>query len=171
MNANPKNKFNLMLFSLIASFIAIAISLNFLNDIVEKVKVSKVKVAEINRDIELIDKISKEKKQYEKDIQKITSTLPSEYYEISFFATQLEKIALTNGLTLDINIDKSKIEEKENYDSVTYVVNVKGSYPSVSEFLSQMSKLPYHTILERFNISIEEGKLTTIISFKIYVQK
>jgi Tfp pilus assembly protein PilO len=171
MNINPKNKFNLMVASLFFSFVAIGLCLNLLNGIVEKVKVSKIKVAEINRDIALLDKISEEKKQHENNIQKITNTLPSEYYEVSFFTTQIERLARNNNLILEISIDKSKKEERETYDSIAYALEIKGSYPLVSQFLSQMSRLPYHTIVERMNISNEEGELTTQITFKLFVEK
>ncbi len=171
MNTKPQTKFKLILISFFASFFAIVFSFYFLHEIVIKVRDSKIKIAEVKRDTALLDKISQEKKQYSNDIQKITSTLPSEYYEVSFFTTQLEQLAQNNNLILEINIDKSKKEEKGSFSSIEYALDIEGSYPSISEFLSQISKLSYHTSIDQLKIFSEEGILTANVKFKLFVEK
>ena len=171
MNIKPQIKYKLILISFFTSFIAIAISLYFLKGIVADVKNSKTKVAEINRDISLLDKILLEKKQYANDIQIVKTTLPSQYYEVSYFTTQLERLAQNNNLALEVGIDKSKKEEKGSYSSITYALDIKGNYPSVSEFLKQMSKLPYHTSVNKIQILNGEEGLTTKVIFRLYVEK
>ena len=171
MVSNSKNKFRLIVTLLLCTFAGIAFSLNYLRNIAGKVRESKIKVAEINRDISLLDKIALEKNQYTTDIQKVKNTLPFEYYQVSFFTTQLERLAQNNSLNLEIDIEDKKTEETTTIDSVSYALEAKGSYSSVSNFLSQISKLPFHTSLERMEVAQKEGELITKISFKLYVEK
>ncbi len=171
MMANTQNKLKFTTIALFTSFITIIIGLNILKGIVSKVKTSKLKVAEINRDISLIDKVNDDVKKYESEIKEIVNTLPHEYYELSFFNSQIENIAKENNLTLDIQADKEKKEEKELYDSIGYSISMTGKYLSFANFLSQMSKLPYHTKIDKINIFNEEGVLTAKINFRIFVQK
>lgn len=171
MGTNTKTKLKLISLSLTLSFVGIAVSLYFLKSIAIKVKESKVKVAEINRDISLLDKISQEKAQYANDIEKIKDTLPSEYYQISFFTTELERLAQENGASLEINIDPKKGEETDTISSIKYVLEMDGSYTSISNFLSQLSRLPYHTNLDQMNLARKEGEPVGKITFKLFVQK
>lgn len=168
---NPQTKYKLIVISLLSSFIAIGFGLYFLNKVASDVRGSKIKIAEINRDVDLLEKITKEEKQYEVDIQKVKSTLPSEYYEVSFFTTQLERLAQNNNLALNININKDKKKEKDSYESVTYSLEINGKYSSVSDFLSQMSKLPYHTSVDRLEIESGEGGPVTEVIFRLFVEK
>lgn len=171
MNVNSNNRFKLMTIALLLSFVGIAVCFNMLHLIVGKVKESKIKVDETKRDIALIDKIAQENKQYSAEIQKVKNTLPLEYYEVSFFTTQVEKLAQNNSLELETRIDKDKKEEGAEYDSIIYSLEMKGGYPSISLFLSQLSKLPYHTKVEKMGIAYEEGSLVSKINFKLFVQK
>ena len=171
MNINPKNKFRLIILSLTVSFISIVILFHYLRGIVDEVKNTKIKIAEVDRDIVLLDKISEDKNQYSADIQKIESTLPSEYFEISFFTAQLENIARNNNLELSINIDKHKKDETESYGTIAYVLEVRGGYPAISDFLSRILKLPYHTSIDKIGISKDEDGIIAKIGFRLFVQK
>lgn len=171
MVINHQNKYKLIVISLIFSFFAISAGLYFLNDIAVRVRQSKIKIAEINRDISLLDKIVQEKSQYENDIQRVKSTLPTEYYEVSFFTTQLERLAQNNNLTLEINIDQNKKDEKETYDSVAYSLELRGTYQPVSEYFSQISKLAYHTTIDHMEILNEEGILTAKVKLRLFLEK
>ena len=171
MNTNPKTKFNFILIFLVILFLIHFCSPSTINNVAGKVRESKIKVAEINRDISLLDKISHENSQYANDIQKVVNTLPSKYFQVSFFSAELERIAQNNSLTLTINIDKEKKEETETISSIEYALEVTGSYASISNFLSQMSKLPYHTSLEHTEISKKESEPMAKITFKLFVQK
>jgi Tfp pilus assembly protein PilO len=171
MDTNIKTKLRAISLSLVLTFIGIAVSFYFLKNIAIKVKENKIKVAEINRDISLINKISQEKNQYENDIKKIKNTLPSEYYQISFFTKEIERLSQNNGLTLNIKIDSKKNEETDTVSSIKYVLEVDGSYTSISNFLTQLSKLPYHTSLNQMNIERKEGEPVGKIVFKLFVQK
>lgn len=170
MGANTKYKFRLILTILIFLIAGVVISLYFLNNIVGSVKESKVKVAQIKRDVALLDKISQEKTQYSSDIQKIKSTLPSMYYEISFFATELERLAQNNDLTMQISIDEKKKEETNTINSISFLLEIDGTYTSVSYFLTQLSKLPYHTKLERMEFARNEDQPAAKITFKLFTQ-
>ncbi|MFC1600672.1 type 4a pilus biogenesis protein PilO [Patescibacteria group bacterium] len=170
MGTNIKTRFRLILTILVLLFVGVSSSLYFLKDIVGKVKISKVKVAEIKRDVSLLDKISQEKNQYSDNIDKIKSTLPSKYYEISFFTTELERLAQNNGLNMQININENKKEETSTVNSISYLLEIDGNYTSVSNFLTQLSNLPYHTNLERLEFSRKEDQPAVKITFKLFTQ-
>jgi len=142
-----------------------------LSKIANTVKMSKVKVAEINRDIALLDKIVEDRNQYSGDIKKVKFSFPASYDEVSFFTQQLERLAQSGGITLAISIDPGKKEEKEKYSSIMYSMKISGVYTQVSEFLTQIAKLPYHTSVDFLKMGAEGGSLVTNVKFRLFVEK
>ncbi len=171
ISIDKRFKFRFSVVLTAVSFVLIGVGFYQLSKIAITVKKSKVKVAEINRDLVLLDRIVEDRKQYGGDISKIKFTLPSEYYEVSFFSQQLERLAQNNNLILNIKIEQNKKEEKEPFDSIAYAVNLSGSYSNVSEFLSQLAKLPYHTSVDLVKMNLEEGELATDVKFRLFVEK
>jgi len=171
ISIDSKLKFRLIILSAIVSFIAVGVGMMFLSKIANTVKESKVKVAEINRDISLLDKIVEDRKQYGGDIKKVENSFPASYDEVSFFTEQLERLAQSGGITLQISIDKSKMEEKEQYASILYSFRISGGYTQTSEFLTQIAKLPYHTSVDVLKMGVESGSLVTNVKFRLFVEK
>ena len=167
----PQLKFRLAIFSLLASFGAVIFGLYSFSRIAATVGESKVKVAEISRDVELLDNLMEERKLYAGEIRKVKSSLPAKYYEISYFITQLERLAQNNGLVMEISIGKEKNEEKGSYASITFSLDIVGKRSSVSDFLSQLSKLRYHTSVDKLMVDIDVAEPVTEVEFRLFVEK
>lgn len=168
---DPKLKFKLAVLSLIASFAAVVFGLYSVSKIADTVVKSKVKVAETERDIILLDKLVEERKLYAGEIRKVKSSLPGKYYEISFFVTQLERLAQNNSLGMEIDIDPDKKDEKGSYSSIIFSLKFTGDYNRVSDFLSQMSKLTYHTSVDNIKMDFEGGEIATLVKLRLFVEK
>lgn len=167
----PNLKFKLAILSLLASLGAVFFGLYSISKIAVAISESKVKVAEISRDIELLDNLMEERKLYASEIRKVKSSLPAKYYEISYFITQLERLAQNNGLVMEISINKEKNEEKGSYASITFSLNLMGKRSSVSDFLSQLSKLRYHTSVDKLMVDIDGAEPVTEVEFRLFVEK
>jgi len=168
---DPKLKFKLAVLSLMASVAAVVFGLYSVSKIADTVVKSKVKVAETERDIVLLDKLVEERKLYAGEIRKVKSSLPGKYYEISFFVAQLERLAQNNGLGMDIDIDSDKRDEKGSYSSIVFSLEFIGDYNRVSDFLTQMSKLTYHTTVDNIKMDFEDGELVTLVKLRLFVEK
>lgn len=166
-----ENKYKKVRLLLVATFGLIIFGLSYLRNITANLRTSKTRIAEVERDITLLNQIQQDIKQYSQMINEVKSTLPSEYYEISFFTKQLEKLAENSNLTTQIAIDEEKKKEKDTYSSIGYSLNVTGNYISISDFLSQISKLPYHTSVD--NLEISSGAEGTIakVKLRLFIQK
>ncbi len=132
---------------------------------------SQRSIAETERDINLIDKIKRDNMVYKNSIQLVEGTLPSNYFEVAFFSSEIERLARENTLDLKINIDQKTKEEKASYNSAVYSLETNGSYSAVTNFLTQMAKLPYHTSIDYLKITKEEGKTISNIKFRLFIQK
>jgi len=168
---DPKLKFKLAVLSLMVSFTAVVFGLFSVSKIANTVVKSKIKVAETERDIVLLDKLVEERKLYAGEIRKVKSSLPGKYYEISFFVTQLERLAQNNSLGMDIDIDPDKKDEKESYSSILFSLKFTGDYNRVSDFLTQMSKLTYHTSVDSIKMDFEGGEIKTLVKLRLFVEK
>lgn len=168
---NSQTKYKLVMVLLLTTFIAIIFCLYYLKGLAANLVTNRINIAETERDIVLLDKIIKEKSQYTSDINKVKNTLPSKYYEVAFITTQIEALAQRDNLAIQTSIDQKATEEKGSYSSITYSLILNGSFSSVSEFLSQVAKLPYHTSIDDLKMSVEGGGLVSDIKMRLYIQK
>lgn len=171
VTGNIRIKYKIVIVILMATSAAVVIGLYLLDGISKTVSKSRTRIAEMNRDLVLIDKTLADKARYEADIVKVKNTIPSQYFEVSYFTTQVERIAINNNLTLVLNIDQKKKEEKAPYASIAFSLETDGNYSQIAEFFSQLSKLPYHTSVDYLKMSKDDGTLKTEAKFKLFVEK
>lgn len=168
---NQEIKFKLTIAIAVASFVCVVFVAHLLSGVVDNVKRNRVKIAEIERDIILLDQITQQTQIHRDNIRKVRSTLPSEYYEISFFFVQLEQLAQSNNLSIEISIEPNRKVESAAYDTVAFALNLQGSYSNVTNFLAQLTKLAYHTQVDYLNMSDEGGSLSTDMKLRLFVDK
>jgi Tfp pilus assembly protein PilO len=168
---NPHTRYKLVMLLLVSSFVAIIFCLYNIQRLALSLKNIKVNIAESKRDIILIDKVTNERSQYINDINNVKSTLPSKYFEIAYFTSQLETLAELNSLAIQTSIDQKSIEETDTYSSISYSLILNGSFSSVSSFLSQLLKLPYNTYIDNLKMSIENEGLVSHIKIKLFIEK
>jgi Tfp pilus assembly protein PilO len=156
---------------LIASFTLVIYAGNRLNTETKLISSQKQTLAGLNHDLEMLDKVLSDRQNYESDIITIKNSLPSSYYEISFFTSQIERLAQINALQLETTIDPNVKEEKGGYSSLKFTINTKGAYQSYSNFLSAIANLPYHTIVDSIKVTKQEGALAQVTIFRLFVNK
>ena len=123
----PERKYNIVRLSLLVSLFVIVVGLYFFHSITTDVNRSRIQIAEVENDISLLNQLQQDNRNYSKEINEIKSTLPLEYYEVSFFSAQLEKLAEENNLVIRILVDEDKEEEKSGYNSIMYSLELVGS--------------------------------------------
>jgi len=168
---NLKTKYRLVTVTLLGTLAVIIFCLYYLKDLATNINAARVNIAETQRDIALIDKVTNDMNLYMGDINKLKNTLPSRYFEVAFFTSQLETLAGRNNLSMQVDINEKAVEEKGMYSSISYSLELNGSFSSISEFLSQVAKLPYHTTVSNLNMSIKNGGLVGIVEIKLFIEK
>ena len=97
--------------------------------------------------------------------------MPTRYSEVAFFTSQMERLAENNAVSILTTIDKDQTQERQPFNSIVYSIEAQGNYPNTAEFLTQMSRLPYHTVVDSLRIESDDGGLTTNIRFRLFVEK
>ena len=167
----PEKNLKLAVFLLVSTFVLIIYGFYHLKGTVENVRAGKIKIAEVQRDLDLITRARIDRDQYTSDILRIRSTLPTRYSEVAFFTSQMERLAENNAVSILTTIDKDQTQERQPFNSIVYSIEAQGNYPNTAEFLTQMSRLPYHTVVDSLRIESDDGGLTTNIRFRLFVEK
>lgn len=152
------------------TFLLLIFSCVKVHQIKQKVEATKIRLANLERDISNLDEIIQNKEKYEPRINKLYQSLPSSYNQVAFFARELEKIALSQGENLEIKIDDTRKSEG-NMSSLAFTVKIQGGYQSVKNTLSLLANLPYHTSIDSLKTDNTEGNLTTIVNFRLFMKK
>ncbi len=168
---SEKLKFKIVALISLVSFLAVVYGLFALARISDTVRTAKKKVAETQRDVAVLDGIVKDMSTYDADIKRIGSSFPSSVYDISYFAGQLERLASVNNLDLAIKFSREKTQEKLPYDSISMLLTIDGKYSDLSKFLSDISKLPYHTQIIRLDVEGENEVVSGKVNMKIFIKK
>jgi Tfp pilus assembly protein PilO len=168
---NPESQFKLIILGLVATTLGIFGGMYIISGQKEKIIESKTKIAETKRDLALLDNITQDINRNRGIIEKIKTTLPGQYHEVSFFVGQLERLAQNNNLTLEVNMEPVKKDERANYESVAYSMLINGSYSDVANFLTQISKLAYHTSVDQVTMSNDGGPLVTRVKSRLFIEK
>ncbi|OGM08994.1 hypothetical protein A2159_01225 [Candidatus Woesebacteria bacterium RBG_13_34_9] len=140
------------------------------HQITKKVNETKIRLEDLDSDITNLDKIMNDKVVYEIQIDKLYQSLPSNYYQVAYFARQLESIASNEGENIELKIDDDRKNEGD-LSSLTFSVIIKGGYQSVKNTLSMLAQLPYHTSIDSLKTENEEGNLVTTVNFRLLMKK
>ncbi|OGD53271.1 hypothetical protein A3J78_00895 [Candidatus Beckwithbacteria bacterium RBG_13_35_6] len=106
------------------------------------------------------------------DLQLLAVILPDKRGIIDFLS-ELEKEASASGLTIKINFnEKSVKKEADNLFSVSFSLNLNGTYFGIVNFIKKVERVPQFVIIEDVNIQSPEGldkKNNAILKMKCYV--
>ena len=171
ISVSEKMKIKFIIVFSVVSFVAMIWGLYSLSNVASIVLANKVRTAEVKRDVELLDRIFEDRKEYGDDIAKVKSSFPSSVYDVSFFAVQLEKLAESKEIVLTLKFDQKEKEEKALYDSITVSLDARGKYLNISEYLSEITKLPYHTEIAQMEINGKDGVTSAKVKLKLFTEK
>lgn len=163
-----KNKLNIIISISCTVFIFLVISGSWLNKEKKVVVNNKIRLAELNRDLNHLDKILVEEKENRQKIKTVSETLPSNYEEVAFFAEQVENTGKKKNQDLELKIDKVLKDEKDGLSSLKFDLKSSGTYSTFSEMLSQIAQFPYHTKFDSIKMQkIEGGGISTITTLRL----
>lgn len=130
----------------------------------------KVALAGLKNDLTHLDTILTDKKQYGAAIGSVTRTLPKDYNEVASAVGTLEQVAKSTNLTGDLTIDDKPKPESNGLQSLSIVFHTTGSYSDINTFLTNVSLLPYHTRVDALQFDGTGGKITAVITIRLYMQ-
>ena len=149
----------------------ITIFLSFLISKEKKTLVNKqVQLANLQKDLDLLDKILVEVKENKNRIKQVSNSLPASFEEVAFFISQVERIAGINNQKLEINISKESQSNKDGFIGLPISLKTSGSYSNFSNMLTGLAKLPYHTKISLIKIEEADGNITALIEIFLYLR-
>lgn len=95
------------------------------------------------------------------DMKRWADTLPGNEAEVATFAAQIERLAGNQNLTFELNLDDfpGPVDVNGHYvDGLGAGITVDGAYQGVTNFLTNMSALPYYFKIEKLTITKNETK-------------
>jgi Tfp pilus assembly protein PilO len=124
----------------------------------------------VNSEADLVnlDKVTQDYKNRQMDIEKVLSSVPKTYEEISQYAKKLESIANQSNLQIVISFDKSQKSETNGLNSTGVNIKSSGSYSGLVEFIDNLSNLPYQIEIDTIKLEKGEGILNLDLSYRLY---
>ena len=159
-----KNKFLLVIL-----LVALIFSGKFLVREKKTIIAKKTELAQLQQDLKLLDKILVDKSKFEEKIYLVRKTLPTTFEELSFFISQVEMINSFSGQKLEIKIDEAAKPEQNDLSSLSISLKATGSYFDLSQMLSSLAHLPYHTRIGSLKIEKTENNLSGLINFRLFL--
>lgn len=140
-----------------------------LNEQKKELVAKKVVINELNRDLNLLDKILTDKKTNEGKIKIVSESLPSSYEETALAIYRFESLANKNRQNLETAIDKTTKQELNGLNSLGFTLKTSGSYNDFSQMMSDLFNLPYFTNVDSLQIGGISGNLSTQTNFKLFM--
>ena len=154
----------------IVSLLAVILAIRGILGVKRVVIAQKAQLQKLTGDLTNLDQILSDEKSYAAVIQKVTVTLPKEYSDVATAIAAIELTAKTNNLTTEMSIDEKSKPETGDLKSLTMAVKTSGSYPDISNFVSGLSTLPYHTRVDALAFDEAGGKVTVTITIRLFMQ-
>jgi Tfp pilus assembly protein PilO len=121
------------------------------------------------RELELLDQLVQDKMSSDLQIEKALSFLPQTYLEVGALAYKIENRARDNGLSSEISFDKEAKEEGE-IAGLTIMIKTQGGYQNYTNFVSNLSNLPYNTEFKSIAFTNEDG-ISAETTVKVFIKK
>lgn len=130
----------------------------------------KAQLQKLTNDLANLDKILSDEKSFADAMQHVTATLPKDYNDVAAAVTAIELTAKTNNLNTDLAIDEKTKPEAGDLKSLTIAVKTSGIYGDLSKFVSDLSRLPYHTRIDALTFDEAGGKITATVTIRLFMQ-
>lgn len=170
-----KNKTsNKILMSIILALFSVLVTAftgNFLIQEKEAVVAKRVELAQLQRDLELLDKVLVDQRSNEEKIKAVSRTLPVAFEEVAFFISQIERISRENGQKLETKIEEVATPEQNDLLSLGISLKTSGAYSSFSRMLTDLAHLPYHTRVDSLKVEEAEGEISTLVNLRLYLSR
>jgi Tfp pilus assembly protein PilO len=123
----------------------------------------------LKKDLESLDKLLKDRQDYEYKTTMILRSIPNSYEEVAFYTQQLEKEAGEKNQVLETTIDESAIKDTNGLSTLKFTIKTKGKYNDFAELISRIENLPYHVRMDSIKVDESEGSISTLVSYRIYL--
>jgi len=165
------NKILVSIILALFSMMAVVLTGNFLVKEKKRVIAKRIELAELQRDLKLLDEILVDQKNNEEKLKAASKTLPATYEEVAFSISQVEKISSENGQELEAQIEEDAITDQKGFLSLGVSLETSGAYNAFSEMLTDLVHLPYHTRVDSLKIEEKGGEIVTLANFRLYLNK
>lgn len=128
-----------------ATFVLVLVLIMQVTNLGKMVYSDKVQLAQTSFDLTRLDSVLANEKAHNSEIASVVKTIPNGYQEVAFVLGALEALAKNHSLTLDLKLDDKAVEETGDIHSVLVTLDMTGSYANTQVFLTDISRMPYHT--------------------------
>jgi len=130
----------------------------------------KAQLQKLNGDLANLDTILSDEKSYAPDMKKMTATLPKEYSDVATAVAAIESIAKKNALQPELAIGENATPEPGGLQSISLTLKTIGSYADVTAFTGDLARLPYHTHVDALTFDETGGKISAIVTVRLFMQ-
>jgi Tfp pilus assembly protein PilO len=128
----------------------------------------RIAIGELNRDLNLLDKILADKKTYQEKIKTAFQSIPSSYEEVSLAVYRFEYLANKNQQVLETTIDQVTKKETNGLNSLGITFKSSGSYNDFSNMISDFSNLPYFITIDSLRIEKPINGLSAMVNLRLF---
>jgi len=126
-------------------------------------------LAHLQQDVVLLDKIATDQKARQASLDAITASVPSTYQEFAYVLEKIEQLASDAQQTIEIAPTEAATPEPDSLDTVTLTIKTSGSYSSLTQFLTNLTRLPYHTRLDSIQVDQDGNQVASLISIRLFI--
>lgn len=128
------------------------------------------KLAQLEYDLILLDKVLVDQKKYQQEINAVTRTLPASLEEVSFFVSQIERLAAINSQIIETKIEETAAAEANSLSSLKFNLKTSGDYQGLAAMLTDLTFLPYHTQVDSLKIEKKESLIDSLTNFRLFLR-
>lgn len=153
------------------SFISVLASSSFLVKEKEKISAKRQGLAELQRELTLLDKILVDTRENEEKIKTAIKSLPSGFEEVALFMSAVETKAGEKNQEIEAQIDPNSKKEAGSVSSLKIILRSTGSFSLFNQFLTNLASLSYHTRMDTLNIESAPTGITAVSTFRLYLSE
>jgi Tfp pilus assembly protein PilO len=129
----------------------------------------RTKLQELRRDVNRLDQAKADYDLHQNTILSVTSTVPSNYQEVAHAINQIELAASNSQQSLETTVTEAAQSESGGLSSVTLTLSTSGSFSGLSQMLTDIASLPYHTHVDSLQIDADGGSTTALINMRLFI--
>lgn len=128
-------------------------------------------LTQLKTDLDYLDRILSSQKENEAKIKILNATLPANFQENARAIVQFERLAGTSNLTLETKIEENSLREPNNLSSIKVSLKTVGSFNSLTNYLSSIANLPYHTRFDTLKIETAGKDTVATTNLRLFLRK
>ena len=167
--AIEKYKLGFLIAMIMVSFFGLILFIQRTSGVQKNINLQRYELASLRAEVEALDKVLTDKQTFEPKSSQVIKSLPADFQEVVYFVEEIEKAATLSAVPLELKIDREAKEESRQLESVGFSLTSRGSYVSLSQILSILSNLPFHTKVTAVKMEQDGGQVSSVFDFKVFI--